>query len=237
MTISQDARTPVSPPVADVRDGAALTGEATRTGAAGLAAPPVASPARSTEQTCTRCRRSGAIKVTVNVGDRRWRFCALCVDRAEKTTAVRPVTCSHPYSRARNGGYVCLDCYEPVPGPARCADDDQHAAECQLCAEAGRASVAAVVSIGLYGVVMAGLAGATGKLVGALPITPTPNGFSLLVILLLVAGCLWLRRVENPKLEKWPAGAEPLADATWPDLHPDDAHPTLLPTDPKQVRS
>lgn len=123
-----------APPVADVREGAALR----RTGAAGLAAPPVTSPARSTTQTCTRCKRSGAVKKTVTRDGRRIRFCAFCLSRADKTTVVTPVACQHPYSRARTGGgYICLDCFEPVPGPAWCADDDRYAAECART-EAGR---------------------------------------------------------------------------------------------------
>jgi len=205
MTASQDARTSDRPRT-EVRDGAS-----SRT-VAGLAAPPVTSPARSTEQTCTRCRRSGAVKVTVNVGDRRWRFCQLCLSRADKTTVVTPVTCAHPYSRARNdGGYICLDCFEPVPGPAWCADDDRWAAECART-EAGRASLATVLSLGLLGTVLVSIAGATGKV-----------GFTLACLLVLVGGCFWrMRRAEttpHPSLEKWPAD-EPLAGATWPDLDP-----------------
>lgn len=238
MIPTQDARTSASP-VADVRDGA------TSRTVAGLAAPPVTSPARSTTQTCTRCLRSGAIKVTVCLGDRRWRFCQWCVSRGDKTTTLATVTCAHPYSQSSiDGGYVCITCYEPVPGPARCADDDQHAAECGLCAEAGRASVATVLSLGLFGTVLVSIAGATGKLgwLDRLPLPhPAPNGLSLLVVLVLAAGVLWwtTRAETSPheKLEKWPAGAEPLADATWPDLDPDEARPMLLPIDERQVRS
>jgi hypothetical protein len=219
--------------VADVREAAALR----RTGAAGLVSPPDASPARSTTQTCTRCKRSGAVKVTVSVGDRRWRFCELCLSRADKTTVVTPVTCEHRFSRARNGGYICLDCFEPLPAQARHADDDRHT--CDQCTEAGRASLATVLSLGLLGTVLVSIAGATGKVgwvADRLPLPhPAPNGLSLLVVLVLTAGVLW--RLNRDKAEKWPAGAEPLAGATWPDLHPDDARPTHLPVDERQVRS
>jgi hypothetical protein len=171
------------------------------------------------------------------VGDRRWRFCELCLSRADKTTVVTPVTCEHRFSRARNGGYICLDCFEPLPAQARHADDDRHT--CDQCTEAGRASLATVLSLGLLGTVLVSIAGATGKVgwvADRLPLPhPAPNGLSLLVVLVLAAGVLW--RLNRDKAEKWPAGADPLADATWPDLHPDDARPTQMPVDERQVRS
>jgi len=185
MIPTQDARTsaPPWPASGTVRPPAP--------GAAGLVLAPDASPACSSEQTCTRCQRSGAIKLTVNVGERKWLYCAICIDRGNKTTRL---------------------------------------------ADSGRASLATIASVGLYGTVLAALAGGTGKLgwlADALP-HPSPNGFSLLCLLVLVAGCFWRLNRDN---EKWPAGAEPLADVEWPDLHPDDAAPTLLPTEPKRVRS
>jgi hypothetical protein len=126
----------------------------------------VASPARSIDQ-CTRCHRTGAVKVTVCLGERKWRFCANCVSRGDKTTRL----------------------------------------------DAGHAPIATVLSVGLISTVLVSIAGATGKLDDLLP-HPAPNGFSLLVLLVLAAGVLWRLNGRN---EKWPADVEPLAFADWPD--------------------
>ena len=106
------------------------------------------------------------------------------------------------------------------------------------------ATVLPVAGLAAIGAALAAATGKVGWVISSLPLTPTPNGFTLLCVAVLVAGCWWrLRSIDTPphpqlelvEREKWPAGAEPLADATWPEgLDPERApwRPHLPPVEP-----
>jgi hypothetical protein len=162
---------------------------------------------------CSRCRRSGTVKVTINLGDRRWRLCANCAGRADKTTIVQPVACAHPFARAAytDGsitGYLCRECFQFI-----CLDcakltavtpDSVPGDRCQCVpttAEAGHAGLSLVVPVAIFGsalVALAGVSGNLGYLWHHLPLTPTPNGFTLLALTALTVGWWWrLTRIPD----------------------------------------
>jgi len=208
--------------VADAREGASLLA---RIGADGPVSPPTAEPVRS--QMCTNCRRNRQV-VTLSFGKYRSRLCSICMGRPDKTTEVKAIDCAHRFSKPGADGRVCIDCFEPVPSPVevgggRCA--------CELCRETGAGDLGLILCLVFLTTVLAGLAGATGKLRAAVLALPLPepalNGYPLAVLLVAGAGCWWrMRRVPTPahefdelaawRLEKLPRGTEPNPVVIWP---------------------
>ncbi len=230
-----------APPVADVREGASLP----RTGAAGVDdVPPVATPGRSTEQMCDQCGRTAAIKVTVDLGRHRVRFCAWCAGRGEKTTVVRPVVCAHPYRQAHRvdgqlESLVCTECFEAVADDGY-DDPPETRCPCDLCRDAGHAGLSLVVPV-IFAAIMVALAIASGTLRAAILALPLPEpgltGWPVMVLLVVAVGA-WrhLSRSKGPGLEQPddapgvnPWFGSPPRDL---DLDPDEARPGLLPRCP-----
>lgn len=116
----------------------------------------------------------------------------------------------------------------------------------------GRAGLAIVVPVGLFGGAMLGLATGSGKLqylIEHLPLTPTPNGLTLLALVVVAAGCWWrMTRAETTAHESIEQAFDMSAGEKWPrtnawfgtpaaTLDPDDAATTLLPDPDGRVRS
>jgi len=240
---TQTTRTSASP-VADVREGASPSA---RTGVAWPVNPPT-EPGRPA-QTCSQCRRTAPAKVTINLPGYRWRLCATCVSRGDKTTELAPVDCEHRFSRRSTDGTTCIDCFEPLPGPPE--RDVEHLRDCGLCRETGRARISSVLSIAFIVVVLLGLAGATGKLGAFIRWLPMPepvlNGYPLAVLLVVYAGGWWrmLGATTTPHepdeltaRRRLPRGTEPLVGATWPEpveLFPGDLARRVRPVVPRRV--
>lgn len=88
--------------------------------------------------------------------------------------------------------------------------------------DSSHASLALVIPVGLFGGGMLALATATGKarwLVEHLPLTPTPNGFALLLLTLLAGGTWWrLTRIDTPAHPQLELPARD--NEKWPDVEP-----------------
>lgn len=233
-------------PPDEARDDAAITG---RNGGGPGEAPP-ATPGRSSDQMCNRCRRSGGQMTTVEMGPYRYRLCHICTGRINKTTILKPVVCAHPFSRARRDDgkttYQCIDCFEPVPGPPECSPEKR--CGCEKCVDAGHAGLSLVVPVGLFGGLMLALAVASGHaryLIEHLPLPePGLNGWPLFVLGATAAYVTWrMRNAEttpHPSLEELlnfdsqPEGEDPwYGTSPFTDVDPDQTLPTLLPADPE----
>lgn len=111
-------------------------------------------------------------------------------------------------------------------------------------ADAGRAGLTLIIPVGLLGGILTALAASTGKLTDAatsLPLTPTPNGFTLFCLLVLTIGCWWrLRRHafahagldQLLAIETWPTDAGEVGPGPdgafckgWAGLDPDAQEP------------
>lgn len=148
------------------------------TGAAGPGLPPVAEPGRSTSSGELPRRRSG--RLTLAVAD------ALQAARDERLANSTPVdnpnVCEHGY-RFENALCPVVEC---GASPANELRDEKHH---ELAHEdVDRAALALIFSV-LFVAGLALIAAASGNLrhlVMSIPVTPTPNGLPLLVLLVLV---------------------------------------------------
>lgn len=211
MIPTQTPRT--SAPSAGAREDASLLA---RIGAAGPVTPRTGPGRSTTSQMCGLCHRSGPAKVTISMGDKRFRLCGICASRGDKTTELKPVDCAHPFARHTAGAreYSCIDCFEPVPAPVEAAEGR---CTCDRCREAGGGSVGLVLVVAVLGIVLAGLAGQLGSLIRWLP---------LLALLVAGAGWYWRLRARpfthDPRFGPWYGPVE---------LDPHEARPTLPPVD------
>jgi hypothetical protein len=175
--------------------------------------------------------------VTIAMGATRWRLCRICTGRADKTTVVKAVVCAHPYSRAHHDStgpttYRCIDCFEPVAAPPETAPEKR--CTCGVCADAGHAGLSLTISVGIFGGALLALAGVSGKLRylwDHLPLTETPNGFTMLCLMVLTIGCLnriYRHRAlpDNPYADEYDPESSPEVDEWWFGTSPfDDVHP------------